>query len=59
MSAGDYLAGLRPGSVGPPVGRVVAAPWDAELAPAMRQAGIAVTEESVAEPLLHDVEITR
>ena len=56
MSARDYLAGLRPGVAGPSVGRVTAAPWDAELAPAMQQAGIAVPEESVTEPLLHDLE---
>jgi uncharacterized protein (TIGR02679 family) len=47
MSAGDYLAAV-PAQGGPPAGRVTEAPWDAELAGALRDRGVAVLEERVA-----------
>jgi uncharacterized protein (TIGR02679 family) len=60
MGVADYRAALRPQRPGPPVGRVTDAPWDAELAPAMQQAGTAVMEESVAEILLAELaEVSR
>lgn len=52
MSTADYLDGLSYGTTGPSVGRVTDAPWDDELAPAMRHRQIAVPEERVAESLL-------
>jgi hypothetical protein len=36
-------------------GAPVAASWDAALAPAMRQRGLAIPEESVAAVLLQDL----
>jgi len=53
MSAADYRAAA--GSEGPAAGRVTDAPWDEELAPAMRASGVAVPEESVVQVLLDDV----
>jgi uncharacterized protein (TIGR02679 family) len=47
MSAADYLAAI-PGPGGPPAGRVTEAPWDAELAGALRDRDVAVLEERVA-----------
>ncbi|WP_245641915.1 TIGR02679 family protein [Nonomuraea candida] len=53
MSAADYVRGLADcPPPGLPAGQVTDAPWDAELAPAMRARGIAVPEEVVAERLL-------
>ncbi|WP_156934962.1 TIGR02679 family protein [Pseudonocardia spinosispora] len=49
MTTSDYLAGL---GEGPPVGRVTEAPWDPDLAAALRESGVAVTEERVASGLL-------
>lgn len=49
MTAADYRAGL---GEGPPVGRVTEAPWDSDLAAALRESGVAVTEERVAAGLL-------
>jgi uncharacterized protein (TIGR02679 family) len=56
MSAADYLGALsdRPPSRLAP-GRVTDAPWDPELAPAMRAHGLAIPEELVAEHLLDDL----
>ncbi|MFG1705867.1 TIGR02679 family protein [Nonomuraea sp. M3C6] len=56
MSTTDYLRALedRPSGCVPP-GRVTDAPWDPELAPAMRSHGLAVPEELVAERLLDDL----
>ncbi|GAA3619623.1 hypothetical protein GCM10022419_126610 [Nonomuraea rosea] len=56
MSAADYLSALgdRPPSRLPP-GRVTDAPWDPELAPAMRAHGLAIPEELVAGHLLDDL----
>ena len=50
MSAADYRAAVR--DDGPTVGRVTAAPWDSELAPALVDHGVAVPEEQVADDLL-------
>lgn len=49
MAAADYRAAL---GEGPPTGRVTDAPWDPDLAPALRESGTAVTEERVAATLL-------
>lgn len=53
MSAADYLGAVR--SDGPGVGRVTAAPWDPELAPALVDHGVAVPEEQVADELLAEM----
>jgi uncharacterized protein (TIGR02679 family) len=53
MSAADYRAAVR--SDGPGVGRVTAAPWDPELAPALVEHGVAVPEEQVADDLLAEI----
>jgi uncharacterized protein (TIGR02679 family) len=53
MSTVDYLAAVPPG--GASVGRVTDAPWDPDLAPAMRTHGIAVFEERVLDRLLNDL----
>lgn len=53
MAAEDYLAQVA--AHGSPVGRVTEAPWDAKLAPAMRERGIAVLEENVWHVLLADL----
>jgi uncharacterized protein (TIGR02679 family) len=53
MSARDYLAAVP--AAGPPVGRVSEAPWDAELAAAMRTRGVSVPEELVTDVLLADM----
>jgi uncharacterized protein (TIGR02679 family) len=53
MSAADYRASVRSNS--PAAGRITEAPWDAELAPAMRAAGATVSEESVIDALLEDL----
>lgn len=53
MSREDYLAAMRPD--GPPTGRISDAPWDARLAPAMRERGVSVPEESMVAVLLDDL----
>lgn len=53
MTTNDYLAHV--GDHGSPVGRVSEAPWDATLAPAMREHQIAVLEETVWETLRGDL----
>jgi len=53
MAAADYRSTVRPGSPAP--GRITEAPWDAELAPAMRAAEATVSEESVIDVLLEDL----
>jgi uncharacterized protein (TIGR02679 family) len=55
MSASDYGRALARRPHGPSAGRVSDVPWDPALAPAMRAAGVAVTEESVLEDLLLDL----
>ncbi|MFC4120732.1 TIGR02679 family protein [Nonomuraea zeae] len=56
MSAADYLRALGDHRAARlPPGRVTDAPWDAELAPAMRAHGLAIPEELVAESLLDDL----
>ncbi|GAB3487801.1 TIGR02679 family protein [Amycolatopsis cihanbeyliensis] len=55
MSAEDYRAALRTRPHGPSPGRVTEAPWDAELAPALREHGVAVVEERVTGLLLDDL----
>jgi uncharacterized protein (TIGR02679 family) len=57
MAAADYRAAVPSG--GPSVGRVTDAPWDAELAPAMRAHGVAVFEEQVVDLLLDDLSESR
>lgn len=54
MSTADYVEAL-PGGAAPPVGRVTEAPWDTELAAAMREHGTAVPEEQVTQQLLDDL----
>lgn len=56
MSTADYRLGVRELSSGPPVGRVTEAPWDADLAGMLRETGIAVSEERVANRLLDELE---
>ena len=53
MSAQDYLAEVRPGR--PDSGTITEAPWDPELAPALREHRSTVSEEHVAEHLLSDL----
>ncbi len=57
MSAADYRAaiGHLPGAA-PEPGRITEAPWDAELAGALREHAVAVVEERLAEDLLGDLE---
>jgi len=59
MSTGDYLAALNANPTGAPVGRVTEAPWDAELATALRAHGTAVAEERVTDVLLRDITLGR
>lgn len=53
MAAAEYLAHVA--DQGSPVGRVSEAPWDAAIASAMRENGIAVLEETVWETLHDDL----
>lgn len=53
ITAADYLAHVA--DHGSSVGRVSEAPWDAALAPAMREHGIAVLEETVWQALRDDL----
>jgi uncharacterized protein (TIGR02679 family) len=53
MSAADYRLAVRP--EGPAVGRVTAAPWDADLGPEMAQRGVAVVEEQMSGVLLAEL----
>ncbi len=53
MGAADYLKAV--GTVGPSVGRVTEAPWDGQLAEVMREHGITVSEERVADELLAEL----
>ncbi|HEV7652506.1 MAG TPA: TIGR02679 family protein [Actinophytocola sp.] len=55
MGADDYLAALGPQPIGPTVGRVTDAPWDAALADCMREHDITVSEERVADLLLTEM----
>jgi uncharacterized protein (TIGR02679 family) len=57
MSAADYRAAVGRGAAapGPPAGRLIDAPWDPELAAAMRTHNTVVPEESVAAVLLADL----
>ncbi len=52
FGAADYLAAAGGVALS---GEPVEAPWDADLAPAMRQRGLAVHEEQVLDPLLADL----
>ncbi|HKS50057.1 MAG TPA: TIGR02679 family protein [Amycolatopsis sp.] len=56
MSTSDYLAALGERSHGPGPGRITDAPWDAHLAAAMHEHGVAVVEERVIDVLLSDLE---
>lgn len=53
MGAADYLDAV--GTVGPSVGRVTEAPWDERLAGVMREHGVTVSEERVADVLLAEL----
>lgn len=53
MSNRDYRDAAR--DRGPGVGRVTEAPWDPDLAPAMRERCVAVFEEQVATALLDEM----
>lgn len=50
MTSADYRAAVR--DRGPSAGRVTDAPWDADLAAALRERAVAVPEEQVASALL-------
>ncbi|MFJ6675932.1 TIGR02679 family protein [Actinosynnema sp. NPDC091369] len=56
MATDDYLLALGDARVGTPVGRVTEAPWDGELAGAMRKHGLAVVEERVTARLLDELD---
>lgn len=53
MSTADYLAAVRPGR--PKPGRVTDAPWDPDLADALRQNDLTVSEEHVIDTLMSDL----
>lgn len=57
MTAEDYLDAVAAadGPTAAGVGRVTDAPWDARLAPALREHGVAVPEERVADLLVFDL----
>ncbi len=55
MGTGDYLDGLRADVPAPAPGRVTDAPWDADLAPTIREHDRVVAEEQVATRLLDDL----
>jgi uncharacterized protein (TIGR02679 family) len=56
MSTQDYVLALRDRASGPAVGKVPDAPWDQDLAPALRARGTGVPEESVVDLLLADLQ---
>ncbi|MET7770288.1 TIGR02679 family protein [Nocardia sp. NPDC005366] len=53
MTSRDYSAAVGP--VGPPVGRVTAVPWDADLSEELRRRGQGVSQERVIDVLLGDL----
>jgi uncharacterized protein (TIGR02679 family) len=55
MSTADYLAALSESKSGPAIGRISEAPWDRDLAGAMRTHGVAVPEERVVDLLLAEL----
>jgi uncharacterized protein (TIGR02679 family) len=56
FGAAEYRAAVDRVAVGGTLrGRAAAAPWDPDLAPAMRAAGVTVAEEQVLDDLLPDV----
>jgi len=55
MSSADYLAALTLAPAGTPVGRVTDAPWDDELAVHLRDRGVTVSEERVANGVLDEL----
>jgi uncharacterized protein (TIGR02679 family) len=57
MSTTDYRSVLDDLPAGPPVGRVTEAPWDEDLATALRDSGITVSEERVASRLFDELEL--
>ena len=59
MTLADYERALDRRSGGPSAGRVSEVPWDGELTLRMRATGTAVTEESVIEELLDDLDNAR
>lgn len=52
MTSADYLAAV---AEGPPVGRVTAVPWDAELSGHLTRIGTTVPEERLATALLDEI----
>ena len=56
MTAADYLGALGSDAVGPTVGRVTDAPWDAALADHMREHDVTVSEERVADLLMDELD---
>jgi uncharacterized protein (TIGR02679 family) len=56
MSAADYRSAVHDLSSGAPVGRVTEAPWDENLAAALRETGITVSEERVVNRLFDEWE---
>lgn len=55
MSTADYRAAVAHARSGPPVGRVTEAPWDPELAAALRSTNVTISEERVADELLDEL----
>lgn len=56
FTAADYRSALAAGGERPPLlSRRVDASWDAELGPALAEAGVAVEEETVLDDLLEDL----
>jgi uncharacterized protein (TIGR02679 family) len=55
MGVADYLSALGRQPAGPGVGRVTEAPWDPRLAASMREHGITVSEERVADLLIDEL----
>jgi uncharacterized protein (TIGR02679 family) len=55
LTSADYVRGLAGQLAGPTVGRVTEAPWDAGLAGRMREHGVTVSEERVADLLIDEL----
>ncbi|GAB3893566.1 hypothetical protein GCM10029964_070550 [Kibdelosporangium lantanae] len=55
MGTAEYLAALGEHPTGPGVGRVTDAPWDPALAGSMREHDVTVSEERVADLLIHEM----
>lgn len=57
MDVADYRGALEDLPSGPPVGRVTEAPWDQNLATALRSHNITISEERVASMLFDELEL--